>query len=151
MASVGVHHIQVILTTAIRCEDDLAIIGRPCWSPIIEGVVCEAHLVAAIGVSDINLGMGVLARIWTRVKGHLLAMMRPRWIIVVQTITDEASLESAIGIHQIEAAWQIRSSGTSITARVGADLWMGVLRQECEQGHHECYADDCWHQLRPAI
>ena len=80
--------------------------------------------------------MGVLTRVWTRVKGHLLAMMRPRWIIVGQTITGEASLESAIGIHQIEAGWRIRSSITSITARVGADLWMGVLREECEQGPH---------------
>ena len=136
MASVGVHHIQVILSSAIGGEDDLAIIGRPCWCPIIEGVVCEAHLVAAIRVSHINLGMGVLTRVWTRVKGHLLAMMRPRWIIVGQTITGEASLESAIGIHQIEAGWRIRSSITSITARVGADLWMGVLREECEQGPH---------------
>src|SRR5947209_3885673 len=131
MASVGVHHIQVILTTAIGCEDDLAIIRRPCRFPIIEGVVCETHLVAAIGVSDINLGMGVLACIWTRVKGHLLASMRPRWIIVVQTVTGEASLECSIGIHQREADWQIRSSVTSITARVCADLWMCVLREEC--------------------
>src|SRR2546423_6708882 len=115
MASVGVHHIQVILTTPIGGEDDLAIIGGPCWSPIIEGVVGEAHLFAAIRVSGINLGMGALARIWTRVKGHLLASMRPSWIIVGQSITDEASLERAIGIHEIEAGWQISSRGTGST------------------------------------
>src|ERR1700730_4208865 len=135
MASVGVHHIQVILTIAIRCEDNLTIIGRPCWCPIVEGVAGEAHLVAAIRVSDINLGMGVPARIWTRVKGYLLASMRPRWIIVGQTVIDEASLESAISVHQVEAGWQIRSSVTSITARVGADLWMCILREEREQRH----------------
>src|SRR5713226_2035615 len=151
MAAVGVHHIQVILTAAIGGEDDLAIIGRPCWSPLVEGVVGETHLVAAIGVSDIHLGMGVRARIWTRVKGHLLARLRPGWIRVGHTVTDEASLEGAIGMHEREAGWQMWSRGTSSTARVGADLWMGVLREECAQRHHECETDDGWHQVRPAV